>query len=179
MDGKFVNNITLGPLVVKDLRKVTRLPLEAHLMIDRPFKYSDAFIDAGADIITVHIEASTKSEIKKNKSRINSYGVKLGVSLNPPTPLKEILPVLDCIDMVLVMSVNPGFGGQKFMPSVLPKIKKLRSIYSGDIAVDGGVNEQNARLLIEAGANILAAGTYIFKAKDTELAIRRLKNAAI
>jgi ribulose-phosphate 3-epimerase len=175
MDGHFVPNITIGPAVVSDIRKCTGLPLDVHLMIKDPFAYAQRFIAAGADKITVHIETVTGAQIKRKGAALKSKGIKLGVSLNPGTPLKKIKSLLDIVDFVLVMTVNPGFGGQKFIPEVLPKIKKLRRIFKGDISVDGGINAENARSIIEAGANILAAGTYIFKAKDTGDAIRRLK----
>ncbi len=175
MDGHFVPNITIGPMVVKAIRKITKLPLHSHLMIENPFRYINEFIDAGSDIITVHIETVTKNEINKYKKTVNARGVKLGVSLNPATPVERILPLAGSLDWVLVMSVNPGFGGQEFIPSVIPKIKKLRGVYSCDIEVDGGVNDKNAPLLIEAGANVMAAGTYIFKAKNTKQAMEKLR----
>jgi len=175
MDGHFVPNITIGPAVIKAIRKLTKLPLHTHLMIENPFRYINDFIDVGSDIITVHIETVTKNEVLKYKSIVNARGVKLGLSLNPATPVSRILPLIDSIDWILVMSVNPGFGGQEFIPSVLPKIKMLRKQYNGDIEVDGGVNDKNAPLLIEAGANVLAAGTYIFKAKNIKQAMEKLR----
>lgn len=178
MDGHFVPNITIGPVVVKHIRKVTDLPLDVHLMIEKPQNFIDNFVAAGADMITVHIETMSVSSIRHQVPRLKAKGIKMGVSLNPATPLKKIKKSLAYIDFVLVMSVNPGFGGQKFIPAVLPKIKKLRSVFSGDISVDGGINDKVAPNLIKAGANILAAGSYIFKAKDYNKAIKRLKNAA-
>jgi ribulose-phosphate 3-epimerase len=175
MDGHFVPNITIGPIVVAAISKITRLPINAHLMIENPFAYADDFVNAGADIITVHIETVSKPELKSKSVKLKNKKVRLGISLNPPTPLERIIPVLDYVDLVLVMTVNPGFGGQAFMPSVLNKIRKLREIYKGDIEVDGGVNASNASLIKEAGANILAAGTYIFKAKNIKKAIGVLK----
>jgi ribulose-phosphate 3-epimerase len=175
MDGHFVPNITIGPAVVSDIRKCTGLPLDVHLMIKDPFFYADRFIEAGADKITFHIETVTAAQVKNKAKTLKAKGAQLGVSLNPSTPLAKIKGVLGVVDFVLVMTVNPGFGGQKFIPQVLPKIRKLRSVFSGDISVDGGINGDNAKSIIEAGANILAAGTYIFKAKDTREAIRRLR----
>jgi len=175
MDGHFVPNITIGPVVVAAIRKITKLPLHAHLMIENPFKYADSFIAAGADIITVHIETVAKAELKAKRAKFKAKKVRLGVSLNPKTTLEKIIPVLDYVDLVLVMTVNPGFGGQAFMPSVLSKIRKLREIYQGDIEVDGGVNGSNASLIKDSGANILAAGTYIFKARNIKKAIGVLK----
>lgn len=177
MDGHFVPNITIGPVVVKYIRKVTRLPLDVHLMIENPEKLINDFIKAGSDMITVHIETMSVSGVRYQVSRLRPKGIKVGVSLNPSTPLSKIKKVLNCVDFVLVMSVNPGFSGQKFIPSVIPKIKKLRSIYDGDISVDGGVNEKVASMLIRAGANILVAGSYIFGAKSVRRAIERIRNA--
>ena len=176
MDGHFVPNITIWPVVVRFMRKVTRLPLDVHLMIQRPQKYIDAFVKAWADLITVHIEAISHSEIKRQSLRLKSKGIKFGVSLNPHTSVGKIKAVLRFIDFVLVMSVNPGFGGQQFMPVAIQKIKQLRKLYLGDIAVDGGINDKNAKEVVRAGANILAAGSYIFGAKDAKKAIERLKS---
>lgn len=177
MDGNFVPNITIGPCVIKDIRKITKLPLEAHLMIKRPEYLIDDFIKAGSDMITVHIETISVSAIKHQLSHLKPKGIKLGVSLNPATPLSRIKNVLKFIDFVLVMTVNPGFSGQKFMPQVLPKIRKLRRIFKGDIAVDGGINDIVAADLINAGANILAAASFIFGSRDYKKAIARLRNA--
>ncbi len=177
MDGHFVPNITIGPVVLKYIRKVTKLPLDVHLMIEEPEKFIDDFIAAGADMISVHIETISVSRIKYYASVLKPKGVKIGISLNPATPVSKIEKALPWVDFVLVMAVNPGFSGQKFIPAVLPKIRKLRSIFNGDISVDGGVNHKVAGRLISAGANILAAGSYIFGAKDARLAIERLRNA--
>ncbi|MCM8789981.1 MAG: ribulose-phosphate 3-epimerase, partial [Candidatus Omnitrophica bacterium] len=162
MDGHFVPNITIGPAVVKSIRKITRLPLDVHLMIEEPQIYIGAFVDAGSDMITVHTETITVSGLKSEASNLKKRNIKFGISLNPRTPLRKIEKALPYVDFVLVMSVNPGFGGQKFIPDVLPKIRHLRRIFKGDISVDGGVNDKVAGKLIEAGANILAAGSYIF-----------------
>ena len=177
MDGNFVPNITVGAVVVKHIRKITRLPLDVHLMINNPLKFIDDFIRAGSDMITVHIETLPVLKIKALKSRLKAHKVKLGVSLNPDTPLSKIEPVLGTVDFVLIMSVFPGFSGQKFIPSVIPKIKSLRARFNGDIAVDGGVNDKTAKDLINAGADILASGSYIFGAKDVKSAIERIRNA--
>jgi len=179
MDGHFVPNITIGPAVIRSIRRVTRLPLDVHLMIENPEDFVDSFIDAGSDMITVHIETLSALRLKALALRLklDTNDIKLGVSLNPATPLSRIIPVLKSVDFVLMMSVNPGFGGQAFIPSVLPKIKKLRKIFKNDIAVDGGINEITAKKVIHAGANILAAGSYIFGASNIKLAIERIRNA--
>jgi ribulose-phosphate 3-epimerase len=177
MDGHFVPNITIGPVVVKHIRKITRLPLDVHLMIERPQNFVDEFIQAGSDMITLHIETISYRELKAQGAKLKKRGVKLGISLNPNTPLVKIKKALPLADFVLVMAVNPGFSGQKFMPSVLPKIKKLRSIFSGDISVDGGINDKVAGKIIRSGANILAAGSYIFGARNKNKAIERLRHA--
>lgn len=177
MDGHFVPNITIGPVVVKYIRRVTRLPLDVHLMIEKPQDFVDEFVGAGSDMITVHIETASKAQIIVLRRKLSKKGVKLGVSLNPETPLSKIKGVLRYADFILVMSVNPGFSGQAFIPQVLPKIKELRSIFDGDISVDGGVNDKVAGSIIRAGANILAAGSYVFGAKNTRLAIERIRNA--
>jgi len=177
MDGHFVPNITIGPVVVSHIRKVTKLPLDVHLMIENPEKLIDSFVRAGSDMITLHIETITKLKLKRQKAKLSAKGVKLGISLNPATPLSKIKDVLGLVDFVLVMSVNPGFSGQAFISGVLPKIRQLRSIFKGDIAVDGGINDKTAKQVIKAGANILAVGSYVFTAKDAKLAIERIRNA--
>ena len=177
MDGHFVPNITIGPVVVKHISKVTSLPLESHLMIEQPERYIDAFIEAGSDMITVHIETVSVPKLSVFRRKLKAKGVKLGISLNPGTPLAKIKKVLSLVDFVLIMSVNPGFGGQKFMPIALSKIRQLRSIYKGDIAVDGGINSETAPIVVKAGANILIAGSYIFGSKNIKLAIERIRNA--
>ena len=177
MDGHFVPNITVGPVVVKYIRKNIGLPLDVHLMIEKPEKFIDLFIDSGSDMITVHIETVTNAKLKAIKAKLKERGIKLGISLNPATPLAKIASALKFIDFVLVMSVNPGFSGQGFIRATLPKIKKLRSIFKGDIAVDGGINERTAKEVIRAGANILASGAYVFGSKDIKRAIERIRNA--
>ncbi|MCX5708274.1 MAG: ribulose-phosphate 3-epimerase [Candidatus Omnitrophica bacterium] len=175
MDGHFVPNITIGPVVLKDIRKVTKLPLDVHLMIEHPERFVDSFVASGADMITVHIEVCGKKTLQALRNKLKLKKVSLGISLNPKTPYAKIKPILGLVDFVLVMSVNPGFGGQEFIGSVIPKIKRLRSEFSGDIAVDGGINENTGKLVVEAGANILAVGSYIFKSKNYKETIRRLK----
>ncbi|MFY9402202.1 MAG: ribulose-phosphate 3-epimerase [Candidatus Omnitrophota bacterium] len=175
MDGHFVPNITIGPVVVKHMRKVTKLPLDVHLMIKDPKKYLIPFIEAGSDMITVHIETTPLKVIKTISKILRQKKLKFGISLNPSTSLNKIKPALKFADFVLVMSVNPGFGGQSFISSAVGKIKALRKIFKKDIAVDGGINAQTGKLVKDAGANILAAGSYIFNAKNTKKAIESLR----
>jgi ribulose-phosphate 3-epimerase len=175
MDGHFVPNITIGPVVVKYIRKVTSLPLDVHLMIEEPLELLDEFIKAGSDMITTHIETLSSVKFKALSLKLRSKGIKCGVSLNPNTPLKRITGLLKYVDFVLVMSVYPGFSGQEFIPAALPKIRQLREIFAGDISVDGGVSDRVAARLIDAGANVLASGSYIFMAKDKKKAIERLR----
>ena len=175
MDGHFVPNITIGPVVVKYIRKSTKLPLDVHLMIASPEKYVGAFVNAGSDMITVHIETVTLKQLSTIGKGLKRHGVKLGISLNPGTSLAKIKKALPLVDFVLIMSVNPGFGGQAFIPSALNKIRQLRAIFKKDIAVDGGINNITGRLVKEAGANILAVGSYIFGAKNTKKAINSLR----
>ncbi|MEH6987833.1 ribulose-phosphate 3-epimerase [Cytobacillus firmus] len=180
MDGHFVPNITIGPLIVDAIRPVTKLPLDVHLMIEDPDSYIEAFANAGADYITVHAEACR--HLHRTVHFIKSFGVKAGVVLNPATPVNMIEHVIEDIDMVLLMSVNPGFGGQKFIPSVLPKIAEVKKLADEkglniEIEVDGGVNEETAQLCIEAGANVLVAGSAIYNQKDRAAAIAALKGS--
>lgn len=174
MDGHFVPNITIGPVVVKALRKITRLPLDVHLMIENPGGYIEAFADAGADHITVHVEACA-GNLGKVLEAIRERKVSCGVSLKPATPLSALDGYLDKIDMVLLMTVNPGFGGQKFMPEVLGKVHALRAKYDKDIEVDGGINKETCREAVAAGANVLVAGTAIFGREDVKQAIEDLR----
>ena len=166
MDGHFVPNLTMGPPIIKTLREYTRLPFDVHLMISPVHKYIKDYADAGADIITIHPEAT--EDLKGSVEYIKSLNKKVGVSLNPETKISLVTDLLNEIDLVLIMSVNPGFGGQKFMPEVLEKIKELKKIKDQknlkfDIEIDGGINFDNNKLAIEAGANILVSGTTIFK----------------
>ena len=181
MDGHFVPNITMGPPVVRSLRRATPLPLDVHLMIENADRYLDAFIDAGASWISLHQEAVP--HLQRAVARLRERGVRPGVALNPATPsgtLEEILPELD---YVLVMSVNPGFGGQKFLPRSLEKIRRLRTMVAGrglktQIEVDGGVEPGNVRALVEAGAEVLVAGSSVFSHPDPAAAVRALLEAA-
>lgn len=174
MDGHFVPNITVGPFIVKAIRKVTRLKLDTHLMIDSPENFVKDFAAAGSDHITVHAEACG-SNLRQVLDLIRSQGKSCGVSLKPATPVSAIQDYLAHIDMVLLMTVNPGFGGQAFMPEVLPKITQLRKIYAGDIEVDGGINRETALQTVKAGANVLVAGTAIFGKPDVKQAIQDLR----
>ncbi|MDD5120502.1 MAG: ribulose-phosphate 3-epimerase [Candidatus Omnitrophica bacterium] len=175
MDGHFVPNITIGPVVVKYMRKATKLDLDVHLMIENPAKYVDAFVKAGSDMITVHIETVTFKELVAIARKLKSKGIKLGISLNPATPLVSIKKTLGIVDFVLIMSVNPGFGGQAFMPQAIDKIRQLRLLFNKDIFVDGGINDITAKIVKDAGANVLVAGSYIFGAKNTKSAINNLR----
>ena len=175
MDGHFVPNITIGPVVVKFMRKCTPLALDVHLMIQNPAKFVGAFVNAGSDMITVHIETISLKELQAIAKGLKKSKVKLGISLNPGTPLAKIKPALELVDFVLVMSVNPGFGGQAFIPGAIKKISQLRAIFTKDIAVDGGINAQTAKLVKQAGANVLIAGSYIFGAKNIKQAINSLR----
>jgi ribulose-phosphate 3-epimerase len=178
MDGHFVPNITIGPLIVEAIRPVTKLPLDVHLMIDNPDQYIEAFAKAGADYITVHVEAC--KHLHRTIHHIKSFGIKAGVVLNPATPVDTIQHVLKDIDMVLLMSVNPGFGGQKFIPEVLPKIKQVKEMADSigkhlEIEIDGGVNPETAKLCVEAGANVLVAGSAIYDQEDYAAAISLIR----
>lgn len=181
MDGHFVPNITIGPLVVKALRPHSRMFFDVHLMIENPERYIEEFAKAGADNITVHLEATP--HIHRAVQQIKSLGLKAGVSLNPATPLDGLKYILEDLDMVLVMSVNPGFGGQKFIPAVLPKIQVLRRHLeqmqsSCEIEVDGGINLDTATAVVKAGADILVAGAAVFASPDPAQAVRQLREAA-
>ena len=172
MDGHFVPNLTIGPPVIKNLREITKLPFDVHLMIDPVHKYIKDYADAGADIITIHPEAT--ENLSESINHIKSFKKKVGVSLNPNTELNLVLDYLDKIDLILIMSVYPGFGGQKFMPEIIKKIKDLDNIKKDknlnfDIEVDGGINFSNAKKVLDAGANILVSGTTIFKENNGDI----------
>ena len=172
MDGHFVPNLTIGPPVIKSLKKHSSILFDVHLMISPVHKYIKAYADAGADIITIHPEAT--NDINSSISLIKELNKKVGVSLNPETKVDIIIEHLDKIDLVLIMSVNPGFGGQKFMPEVLSKIEELKKLRSTkdldfDIEIDGGINFENSKIAIQAGANILVSGTTIFKSNNGDI----------
>jgi len=172
MDGHFVPNITIGPEVINKLRKCTSLPFDVHLMISPVDNFIKNFAEAGADIITIHPEAT--SDLKNSIKKIKSYNKKAGISLNPETSVKKVLPFLNMIDLVLIMSVNPGFGGQKFIEKTLDKVKILRKEidikkYKIEIEIDGGINFINAKMAKEAGVDILVSGTTIFKENEGDL----------
>ncbi len=180
MDGHFVQNITMGPPIIKMIRKCTKLPFDVHLMISPVEKYIKAFADAGSDIITIHPEAT--DNLKRAVGTIKSLGKKAGVSLNPKTPISALMDVINDIDLILIMSVNPGFAGQSFMSEVLSKVTELRKMINDkklkiDIEIDGGINFETAPLAVKAGANILVSGTTIFSGslKDN---IQKLRNCA-
>ena len=180
MDGCFVPNITFGSLVVESLRDKTTLPFDVHLMIEKPDNYIERFIEAGGNIITVHVEACI--HLKRTLKHIKQHGVKAGVALNPETPIHVIEDVLDDLDMILVMTVNPGYGGQTFIKTMLPKIREAKSMIKErgsiiDVEVDGGINTKTAPLVVKAGANILVAGTAIFSQTDVKQVIHMLKKS--
>ncbi|MFN7250888.1 MAG: ribulose-phosphate 3-epimerase [Anaerobacillus sp.] len=180
MDGHFVPNITIGPLIVEAIRPITKLPLDVHLMIENPDLYIPQFAKVGADIITVHVEACP--HLHRTVQLIKEQGVKAGVVLNPATPVDTLQHIINDLDMVLLMTVNPGFGGQKFIKQVLPKIYAVSEMakskgLSIDIEVDGGVNSETAKLCIEAGANVLVAGSAIYNEEDRAEAIRAIRGS--
>ena len=177
MDGHFVPNLTIGPMVVRSIRDSTSLPLDVHLMIKEPERFVEAFAKAGSNGLTIHVEASGK-QTPALLQKIKGLGLRSGLALNPGTPLAKVVPFLSQVDMVLLMTVHPGFGGQSFITSVLPKIAQLRALFKGDIEVDGGINAQTARQAVEKGANVLVAGTYLFRAEDPREAILSLRNVS-
>lgn len=178
MDGHFVPNITMGPIVVEAIKPITQLPLDVHLMIKNPDQYIEAFAKAGADYLTVHVE--TTPHLHRTIQEIKKWGVKPGVVLNPATPVETIKYVIKEIDIVLLMTVNPGFGGQSFIESVLPKITEVKNMSEQagvqiEIEVDGGINPETAKLCKEAGANVFVAGSAIFSQSDRQLAIKEIR----
>lgn len=178
MDGAFVPNISFGPGMIKAIKKHTSLPLDVHLMVDKPERYIDDFVSAGASIITIHAEATT--HIQRVLQYIRAKGVKCGLVLNPATPVDYVKYCLDCVDMILLMSVNPGFGGQKFIPAVLPKVKEVSDMiaasgYDIELEIDGGINFENIGPVLKAGANVIVAGSTVFGHPDPAEAIRRLR----
>ena len=181
MDGIFVRNITIGPPVVKAIRKCTPLKLDVHLMIDRPLRYIPEFLDAGSDIITFHAEADSPAD--EVIDLIKKAGKTAGMAVSPNTPIDTVLPYLDRLGLVLIMSVEPGFGGQSFMPSVLPKVTALKEEIERrglniDIEIDGGINDETTAQAKKAGANVFVSGSYIFKSEDRKAAIEKLRSIA-
>ena len=180
MDGIFVPNITIGIPVVAAIRKITALPLDVHLMIDRPIRYVDDFCKAGSDILTVHVEADTEENTLAALKRIRSLGVKPAISVKPRTPAEAVLPYLPYCDLILVMTVEPGFGGQAFMEDMMPKLKQIRAYIDAqnptcELEVDGGVNEKTALICRENGANVLVAGSAYFKSTDPAAFVKKVK----
>jgi len=181
MDGHFVDNISFGPMIVEVARKATTLPLDVHLMIQHPDHYLPRFVQAGANSITVHVEAEAQHDVGKTLQAIRAAGCRAGLSLNPATPFEAIEPFLDQIDLLLVMTVHPGFGGQAFRPEMMEKVKRAAAWNSSrehkiDIEVDGGINTETARLSLQSGANVLVAGTSIFRTADYSEAIRAMRD---
>ena len=181
MDGHFVDNISFGPAIVDVVRKQTKLPLDVHLMIEHPDHYAPRFIEAGANSVTVHVEPESKHHVEETLKKIRTAGCRAGLSLNPATPFESVEPFLDKIDILLVMTVHPGFGGQSFRSEMMGKVKRAAEWTKSraakiDIEVDGGINPETARLSIQNGANVLVAGTFIFHAKDYREAIANLRS---
>lgn len=179
MDGQFVPNLSFGPMVFGSIREQSNLIFDCHMMIQQPERYVEEVAKAGADIITVHVEAT--QHLHRVLQQIHSLGVKAGVVINPATPVSAIEPVLSMVDMVLVMTVNPGFGGQAFIPETMTKVEQLAALrqtnhYHYEIEVDGGINEQTAKIALAAGADVLVAGSYIFNQEDRAKAIQLLRN---
>ncbi|MBV9009213.1 MAG: ribulose-phosphate 3-epimerase [Verrucomicrobia bacterium] len=180
MDGHFVDNISFGPAMVKTVRQLTLLPVDVHLMIERPDHFVPRFAEAGANSITVHVERESKHDVSETLKEIRELGCRAGLTLNPETHFSAVEPYLSVIDLLLVMTVHPGFGGQRFCPSELEKVRRGSAWNRANesqitIEVDGGINADNARLCIEAGANVLVAGTSIFKAREYAAEIRALR----
>jgi ribulose-phosphate 3-epimerase len=180
MDGQFVPNISMGIPVLKSLRRATDMFLDAHLMVDRPVRYAEQFCKAGADLVNVHVEADEPEQIQAALERIRSCGKKTGITLKPRTPAEAALPWLEQVDLILVMTVEPGFGGQRFMADMLPKLRTIRSWIrerglSCELEVDGGVDAETAPLCVAAGADVLVAGSAVFGAADRSAAIRAIR----
>jgi ribulose-phosphate 3-epimerase len=176
MDGHFVDNISFGPALVQTVRRHTNLPLDVHLMIQHADHYVPRFVEAGANSITVHVEADAKHDVAKTLQQIRDAGSRTGLTLNPATPFAAVEPFLDQIDLLLVMTVHPGFGGQSFRVDQMEKVMRAKSLnHKIDIAVDGGINAETAQVSIQSGANVLVAGTSIFHAPDYAKAIRDLR----
>ena len=179
MDGEFVPNISIGIPVLKSVRKTTDMFLDVHLMIDRPVRYAEVFCRTGADLVMFHVEADTPEKINEAIDIVKVCGKKVGLSVKPKTPAEAIFPFIDRLDMVLVMTVEPGFGGQSFMQSTMPKIEKLRAIAPDiNIEVDGGINADTVKIAAEAGANVFVAGSAVFKSENPNNTIALLKQNA-
>lgn len=182
MDGQFVPNISIGIPVLKSLRKATDMFIDVHLMIDRPLRYVEQFCAAGADLVNVHVEADSEENIKAALEKVRSLGKKTGVTLKPKTPAEALVPYLGMVDLVLIMTVEPGFGGQRFMHEQLPKIAEVRRMLDAacpacELEVDGGVDAVTAKLVKEAGANVLVAGSAVFGKADRQAAVSAIRNA--
>ncbi|MCL2365913.1 MAG: ribulose-phosphate 3-epimerase [Oscillospiraceae bacterium] len=180
MDGVFVPNISIGLPVLESVRKITDMPLDVHLMIIEPYRFTTRFAEAGADIVVFHVEAETPENINKAIDELHNLKKRVGLSIKPNTSAEAVIPYIEKLDMVLVMTVEPGFGGQKFMPQMLPKISKLREHIDGhglkcDIEVDGGINLETAKICVHAGANVLVAGSDIFEKADRAGRIAELR----
>ena len=180
MDGIFVPNITIGIPVVAAIRRITQLPLDVHLMIDRPLRYVDEFCKAGSDLLTVHVEADTEENTLEALKKIRANGVRAAISVKPNTPAEAVLPFLPYCDLILVMTVEPGFGGQSFMEDMMPKLKKVRQYIDAqnpgcELEVDGGINVNTAKICRDNGANVLVAGSAYFKAPDPAAFVRDIK----
>ena len=179
MDGHFVPNLTIGPVITAAIRKVTKLPLDVHLMIDDPARYLGPFLDAGANHVTVHVEApgvAGAGALEAVLAQMHQRGAQAGVSLKPSTPVQQVQRFLEAVEIVLVMTVEPGFGGQSFMSDMVPKVQWLRERFQGEIAVDGGLDPHTASACIAAGASVIVAGTSIFRAQDYRAAIAQLRS---
>ncbi|WP_428075763.1 ribulose-phosphate 3-epimerase [Candidatus Avelusimicrobium luingense] len=181
MDGHFVPNLSFGPALVRSLKKNTSLPLDVHLMVEHPARFIEPFTKAGADLLTVHLEA--QDDVKDVLKQIHALGIKVGVSIKPDTDVRSIIPVLEETDLILVMSVYPGFGGQEFLPEAPERIRQIRQLITKTnrpvwLEVDGGINAQTAREVVQAGADVLVAGNAIFSAKDPAVALKQIKQAS-
>lgn len=181
MDGHFVPNLSFGPALVRSLKKNTSLPLDVHLMVEHPARFIEPFTKAGADLLTVHLEA--QDDVKDVLKQIHALGIKAGVSIKPDTNVQAIIPVLEETDLILVMSVYPGFGGQEFLPEAPERIRQIRQLITKTnrpvwLEVDGGINAQTAREVVQAGADVLVAGNAIFSAKDPAVALKQIKQAS-
>ena len=178
MDGHFVPNLTIGPMVVEAIRRASHLPLDVHLMLNHPEQYVKPFVDAGSHYVTVHVEAPglrSESFLHQTLESIRRLGAKVGLSIRPRTAAEALKPFLGALDLILVMTVEPGFGGQAFMPEVVPKVRQVREWFAGDVAVDGGINADTGRLCRDAGANVVVAGTYVFRSESYAHAIQSLR----